>query len=1071
MRKLLSSLLCAVLSVCPVHAEISTDGTLGPALELSGPDFQIGAELGQQHGSNLFHSFRDLTIRQKESATFNGPASVDNIISRVTGGKASEINGILRSTIPTADLYLLNPAGIMFGPEAHLDVQGSFHAATADTLKFSDGAQFNAAKPAQSTFSNAPPAAFGFINPAPAALAVDGSKLQSPETKTLSLVGGGITLENAHIRAPAGQLNIAAVGGAGDSLLLPKDLQISAPGGDLVAQNSILSSSGEGGGAVLIRSGRFELRNANVRADTLGKLDGQGIHIQANSLDVLGSAQISASTIGQGTSGDLDIEAADGIRVSGKDSQSFSGIFAEALYSSGNAGSLNIRAANLEVLDGAQVSASTYAQGKSGHLNIEVTGGVRVDGENHRDVSGIFTEAGNISDGEAGSLSIHAADLEVLNGAQISASNFGKGQGGSLSIKATRRVRLSGKNHENLSGIFVQSKGVNSGDAGSLSIRASELEVLDGAHISASTFGKGQGGNLDIETTGKVRVSGENNQTISGIFAQALSGSSGNAGDFSLRTAGLEVLNGGQISASTFGSGHGGNLNIENNGSVRVAGENRRSASGIVAQTLSSGNSGGVGIISNNLEVLDGGIISASTFSSGKGGNIHIKLDGNAKLQGESSQGRRSGILATAEGRGKEAGIAGEITVKARNLELLNGGAISTETTGSGDGGDITLLVDERLKLAGNKPDGFGSYMGAITTGIQPNSGKAGNIRIRSGHLLLQDGGQISTASIGTGGGGNIEVKVKGEFSAIGEDQLQASFVSGLFSNTQSTRKGAGNAGNIAVEAGQVLLKDGARITSVTFGSGNGGDIDVLAHGRLYATGESKQVVTNRPETGNAVFLGETVSSGINASSKGTGSDAGKAGNLVVTANQIELKDKAEIATGSKAADGGNIDLRIHNYLYLQNAAVNTAVKADQGRGGNISISPGFTVLDNGRINANAYEGAGGNVRINSQGFYLFGISPFIPNAVEQYLKTAITATSARGVNGEIQIQIPELQDISGGLTVLPTGFSEPAVLQQIPCALRDNSHNSRLIVRTYAGKRAAPDDWRGGGCMTGVKP
>jgi filamentous hemagglutinin family protein len=110
-----------------LSAEIITDGTLGVQRDLPGPDFQIEANLGQQVGGNLFHSFQDFNLQSHESATFSGPDSINMIFSRITGGNPSQIDGTIRSTIPHAELFFLNPAGIVFGEQARLDVQGGFH--------------------------------------------------------------------------------------------------------------------------------------------------------------------------------------------------------------------------------------------------------------------------------------------------------------------------------------------------------------------------------------------------------------------------------------------------------------------------------------------------------------------------------------------------------------------------------------------------------------------------------------------------------------------------------------------------------------------------------------------------------------------------------------------------------------------------------------------------------------------------------------------------------------------------------------------------------------------------------
>src|SRR5207249_3790317 len=131
------------------------------------------------------------------------------ILSRVTGGQRSDIDGTLRSEIPGAHLYLLNPAGVLFGPNASLDVSGSFHVSTADYLRLADGARFFARLSDTSTLSVAPPVAFGFLGPTPAAITVQGSTLQVPEGATLSMVGGEAQIVGGTLRAPSGRIQLA----------------------------------------------------------------------------------------------------------------------------------------------------------------------------------------------------------------------------------------------------------------------------------------------------------------------------------------------------------------------------------------------------------------------------------------------------------------------------------------------------------------------------------------------------------------------------------------------------------------------------------------------------------------------------------------------------------------------------------------------------------------------------------------------------------------------------------------------------------------------------------------------
>src|SRR5689334_9576933 len=126
--------IAAWLAAGAAAAEVSTDGTLGRKVTLRGRNVTVGADLGQIRGKNLFQSFERFDVPSKGRATFTGPAGLESVIARVTGGKTSSIDGTLASRVPGADLYFVNPSGIVFGPHARLDVPGSFHASTADEI-------------------------------------------------------------------------------------------------------------------------------------------------------------------------------------------------------------------------------------------------------------------------------------------------------------------------------------------------------------------------------------------------------------------------------------------------------------------------------------------------------------------------------------------------------------------------------------------------------------------------------------------------------------------------------------------------------------------------------------------------------------------------------------------------------------------------------------------------------------------------------------------------------------------------------------------------------------------------
>jgi len=213
---IISSLLFLIVIIPISHAEITLDGTLGPSGSLPGPDYVISDDLGSLHGSNLFHSFGEFSVLTGESATFTGPDMIENVIGRVTGGNSSFIDGLLSCTILDANLFLLNPSGVMFGPNATLDVNGSFHVSTADFIRLSDNGVFYADPAQTSVLTIAPPSAFGFLGDNPAGISIEGSLLQVTEGKTISVVGGDIEIIGGTLRAGSGRINIASVASSGE---------------------------------------------------------------------------------------------------------------------------------------------------------------------------------------------------------------------------------------------------------------------------------------------------------------------------------------------------------------------------------------------------------------------------------------------------------------------------------------------------------------------------------------------------------------------------------------------------------------------------------------------------------------------------------------------------------------------------------------------------------------------------------------------------------------------------------------------------------------------------------------
>src|SRR5262245_42204596 len=148
------------------RGDVVFDGSLGhsgSAPSAPGIDFLIEQERGQLRGTNLFHSFSEFSVPEGLRAEFTAVDPIDNVIARVTSQSTSFIDGTIASSIPGADVYLLNPNGVVFGQKAQIDVPASFHVATADALRFANGEMLVVRDLDAPVLSSFPPSAFGFL--------------------------------------------------------------------------------------------------------------------------------------------------------------------------------------------------------------------------------------------------------------------------------------------------------------------------------------------------------------------------------------------------------------------------------------------------------------------------------------------------------------------------------------------------------------------------------------------------------------------------------------------------------------------------------------------------------------------------------------------------------------------------------------------------------------------------------------------------------------------------------------------------------------------------------------------
>ncbi|HYR57518.1 MAG TPA: filamentous hemagglutinin N-terminal domain-containing protein, partial [Chthoniobacteraceae bacterium] len=304
------SIVGASIAFAPLlHAGVVTDGTVGAAGAIGkvGGNFPIPSTLGTKAGGNLFHSFSQFDLSAGESATFSGTNDVGNILARVTGGSASSIDGTIRSTIPNANLFLINPSGVLFGPNAKLEVDGSFAATTADYVKLNGGGRFDAKTPSNDVLTVAPVSAFGFLAPKPAAISAAGSTLAGANGKKLSFVGGDLALNASKLTAPSGRIELWSANSAGEIAAADGAGTL---GGFIHMLRTRADASGDPGGSIVIRSGQLLVDRSSIVSENDGALPGGGIDVSVSGAAVLQlNSRVVTAALGAGAAGDVSLRA------------------------------------------------------------------------------------------------------------------------------------------------------------------------------------------------------------------------------------------------------------------------------------------------------------------------------------------------------------------------------------------------------------------------------------------------------------------------------------------------------------------------------------------------------------------------------------------------------------------------------------------------------------------------------------------------------------------------------------------------------------------------------------------
>lgn len=756
-------LLGALLANDAAIAEISTDGSLGPALDLSGPAFSVPDSLGSRLGANLFHSFARFNLASGESATFSGPGGIGNIIARVTGGSPSSIDGLLRSTIPGANLFFLNPYGLMFGPDARIDVSGGFHASTAHYLALSDGGRFDALHPDASTLSVDPPSAFGFGTGPVMPIQVDGSVLQAADGQALSLTGGDITVDNAVLATAGGHLGIAGLASAGT---VPLDIQGLAPGdfaafADVTLRDSSgaprlvgttflrnLDISGPGGGEVLIRGGNLYVSNAKVFSQNDGAPSGGGIDVHmAGTAAISGNAQLTTRSEGPGRAGNVRIKA-DTITLS-----DFATVSSDTNFTTSDpgvavegGGTVTVSARRVAMTGNSELSANTLGDGAGGNVAVTADSLALDTTASIRTLTAFACEQAGCSK-DAGSISISAGDIRMVDNATVDTSSFfnSEGRAGQIGINADS-LTMDG-NAWFISNTFTEA------DAGHIDMQVKHLDMRGQSVISTSTFTGGLGG--DVSIAGNSLAMGGDAIITSGTEGPGAAGTVtigmdqvtlGERARISSEAEGSNAfVRGGADLSGAAGGGRGGNI-IVNMADALLSGDAE-----ITASTAGIGDAGSISISGRTLTIRDGARVSALSSGTGKAGSVIIDLSDYLALY--------NGLISVQT----QTADAGDIRITAGQLVHLVNSVISTSAAdGLGNGGNVA--IDPVFVVLNN------SQIVA-----RASQGSGGNITIVTNNYIKDDASTVD-ASSEFGLDGTVSIESPGDQANTAPEETQAGF-------------------------------------------------------------------------------------------------------------------------------------------------------------------------------------------------------------------------------------------------------------------------------------------------------
>ena len=584
----------------------------------------------------------------------------------------------------------------------------------------------------------------------------------------------------------------------------------------------------------------------------------------------------------------------------------------------------------------------------------------------------IFSNVGSGAQGNGGLVTINAGSLSQTEGGQIQSSVLeadgeiiaGRGNAGNVIVDVEQNVLISGSNQDGLrSAIFSDTEEGSEGNAGNIEIEAGSL-TINGGFLETSTDGQGNAGNITLNIDGAVNLT-NNADIFSTVDSNAIT-EEGTRSTVTINAGSLSIANGASsISTTTLGQGNAGNITLD------IINTTELTTGNILSQVgeMGVGEGGNITLNTSNLSLLDGAQITAGVFGTGNAGTVTVNALGDITFQGVNPNGGNpSGILNNIAPGGN--GNAGDIQVETANLNLVDGGSITSDVFGAGNAGSININVQESVSFVGS-----GSRASSVLgTGA---TGNAGNISISAGSFTLSDQANLRSSTFGIGNSGQIDITTQGA--------VELTNGSNIFNNVESGAQG--DSLGITIDAQSLSVANGSQIQTIvrgsteenpSFGQGTAGDITLnivdsieMRNGDIFSNVGRGARGSGGLVTINAGSLFQTEGSQIRTSLLGNNErldgEIGNAGNIII--------DIEESVTISGSNQGG-----------FPSAILSNVQQGTEGNAGNINISAGsFSLSDQAELDSSTFgEGNAGQIQITTVGAVKLTDGSTIFNNVER---------------------------------------------------------------------------------------